>query len=87
MAAAPPQDGGRALACPGYARGGFDGQARGQDRLGDGRGSGIGEAAAMALAEEGATLVLTGRRKAPLEEVAARIRADGRHRACANPPT
>jgi NADP-dependent 3-hydroxy acid dehydrogenase YdfG len=35
-----------------------------------GGGSGIGEAAAMALAEEGAILVLTGRRPAPLEEVA-----------------
>ena len=42
-----------------------------------GSGSGIGEAAAMALAEEGAVLVLTGRRQAPLEEVAGRIRAKG----------
>ena len=40
-----------------------------------GAGSGIGEAAALALAEEGATLVLTGRRPAPLEDVAARVRA------------
>jgi NADP-dependent 3-hydroxy acid dehydrogenase YdfG len=40
-----------------------------------GAGSGIGEAAALALAEEGATLVLTGRRPAPLESVAERIRA------------
>ena len=39
-----------------------------------GGGSGIGEAAALALAKEGATIVLTGRRPAPLEEVAARIR-------------
>jgi len=38
-----------------------------------GAGSGIGEAAALALAEEGATLVLTGRRAAPLDAVAARI--------------
>jgi NADP-dependent 3-hydroxy acid dehydrogenase YdfG len=38
-----------------------------------GAGSGIGEAAALALAGEGATLVLTGRRRAPLESVAARI--------------
>jgi NAD(P)-dependent dehydrogenase (short-subunit alcohol dehydrogenase family) len=39
-----------------------------------GAGSGIGEAAALALAEEGATIILTGRRLAPLESVAARIR-------------
>ena len=42
-----------------------------------GGGSGIGEAAAMALAGEGAAIVLTGRRKAPLEEVAGWIRAAG----------
>ena len=42
-----------------------------------GAGSGIGEAAAMALAEEGATLVLTGRRRAPLDHVAGRIREGG----------
>lgn len=40
-----------------------------------GGGSGIGEAAALALAKEGAAIVLTGRRPEPLEEVAARIRA------------
>jgi NADP-dependent 3-hydroxy acid dehydrogenase YdfG len=40
-----------------------------------GAGSGIGEAAALALAEEGAALVLTGRRPQPLERVAARIAA------------
>jgi NADP-dependent 3-hydroxy acid dehydrogenase YdfG len=40
-----------------------------------GAGSGIGEAAALKLAEEGAALVLTGRRAAPLEAVAARVRA------------
>lgn len=42
-----------------------------------GAGSGIGEAAALKLAEEGAVLVLTGRRAAPLEALAARIRATG----------
>ena len=38
-----------------------------------GAGSGIGEAAALALANEGAVTVLTGRRREPLERVAARI--------------
>ncbi len=42
-----------------------------------GAGSGIGEAAALKLAEEGAALVLTGRRKAPLLSVAERVRAMG----------
>src|SRR5438067_3276860 len=42
-----------------------------------GGGSGIGEAAALTLAQEGAALVLTGRRQEPLEDVAARIRAAG----------
>jgi NADP-dependent 3-hydroxy acid dehydrogenase YdfG len=42
-----------------------------------GAGSGIGEAAALALAEEGATVILTGRRLAPLEDVAARINRTG----------
>jgi NADP-dependent 3-hydroxy acid dehydrogenase YdfG len=42
-----------------------------------GAGSGIGEAAALALADEGATVVLTGRRSTPLEDVAQRIRAAG----------
>ena len=43
-----------------------------------GAGSGIGEAAALALAEEGATTVLTGRTPEKLEGVAARIQAAGR---------
>jgi NADP-dependent 3-hydroxy acid dehydrogenase YdfG len=42
-----------------------------------GAGTGIGEAAALALAEEGATVVLTGRRLAPLESVAQRINQTG----------
>ena len=42
-----------------------------------GAGSGIGEAAALMLAEEGAAVVLTGRRREPLEGVAARIDQKG----------
>lgn len=42
-----------------------------------GAGSGIGEAAALKLAEEGAALVLTGRRRDPLEAVAARVSTMG----------
>lgn len=42
-----------------------------------GAGSGIGEAAALALAKLGATTVLTGRRREPLEAVAARIAEAG----------
>jgi NADP-dependent 3-hydroxy acid dehydrogenase YdfG len=40
-----------------------------------GAGSGIGEGAAVALAQEGATVVLTGRRLEPLQAVAKRIGA------------
>jgi NADP-dependent 3-hydroxy acid dehydrogenase YdfG len=42
-----------------------------------GAGTGIGEAAALALADEGATVVLTGRRVEPLERLAARIHQSG----------
>ena len=42
-----------------------------------GAGTGIGEAGALCLARAGMTVVLTGRRKEPLEEVAKRIAADG----------
>ena len=42
-----------------------------------GAGSGIGRAAAIGLAREGAKLVLSGRREAPLRETAASIEADG----------
>ena len=42
-----------------------------------GAGSGIGEAAALSLAEAGATVVLTGRRREPLEDVARRINQGG----------
>ena len=42
-----------------------------------GAGSGIGEAAALALSDEGATVVLTSRRSEPLERLAARIQQQG----------
>ena len=42
-----------------------------------GAGSGIGEAGAIALARDGATVVLTGRRKELLDAVVARIDAQG----------
>jgi len=42
-----------------------------------GAGSGIGEAAALALAGEGAAVVLTGRRRAPLQAVADKITKAG----------
>lgn len=42
-----------------------------------GAGSGIGQAAALALAREGASVVLSGRRKEPLEETAAAVREEG----------
>src|ERR1700736_5693448 len=42
-----------------------------------GAGSGIGEAAALTLAKAGGAVVLTGRRREPLETVAHRIRAEG----------
>jgi len=49
-----------------------------------GAGSGIGEAAAIALAREGATVVLTGRRQGALEMVAERIE-EGCGKAIARP--
>ena len=42
-----------------------------------GSGSGIGRASALALARAGASLVLTGRREAPLVDTAAMIAQDG----------
>lgn len=42
-----------------------------------GAGSGIGRASALALAHEGATVVLTGRRRQALEESAQMIKSDG----------
>jgi len=42
-----------------------------------GAGSGIGEAAALTLAREGCAVALTGRRREPLEKVAADVRSAG----------
>lgn len=42
-----------------------------------GAGSGVGEATALALAKEGVAVALSGRRREPLEAVAARIAAEG----------
>jgi len=42
-----------------------------------GAGTGIGKAAAIALAGDGATVVLTGRRKEPLETLAAELKSQG----------
>src|SRR5258708_38741055 len=42
-----------------------------------GAGTGIGRDSAILLAREGATVVLTGRRMGPLEEVAAEIKKQG----------
>ena len=42
-----------------------------------GAGTGIGKAAALALAAEGAHVVLSGRRRAPLTELAAKLKTQG----------
>lgn len=42
-----------------------------------GAGTGIGKAATIALAADGACVVLTGRRKEPLQELAAQLKASG----------
>ena len=43
-----------------------------------GGGSGIGEAAALALAREGAAVAVVGRRAEPLESLVAALDAEGR---------
>ena len=54
-------------------------QARMQGKVAfvTGAGTGIGAATAIRLAEEGATVVICGRRKEPLDEVVAQIQAAG----------
>ena len=54
-------------------------QARMQGKVAfvTGAGTGIGAATAIRFAEEGATVVICGRRKAPLDEVVAKIQAAG----------
>ncbi len=42
-----------------------------------GGGTGLGRAIALRFAQEGASVVLSGRREAPLREVARRIGAEG----------
>ncbi len=53
------------------------GQLEGKIAWVTGAGTGIGAATAERFAAEGATVVITGRRKEPLEEVAGRIKAAG----------
>ena len=54
-------------------------QARMQGKVAfvTGAGTGIGAATALRLAQEGATVVICGRRQAPLDEVVAQIKAAG----------
>ncbi len=53
------------------------GRVQGKVAFVTGGGTGIGEATAHRLAEEGATVVICGRRKEPLEAVVAAIKAKG----------
>ena len=50
---------------------------KGQIAIITGAGTGIGRSAALKFAAAGATVVLSGRRQAPLDEVAAEIQSDG----------
>jgi NADP-dependent 3-hydroxy acid dehydrogenase YdfG len=56
----------------------YHGSLAGHVALVTGAGSGIGRAAALALAAAGADVALVGRRRAPLDEVAAAVAAIGR---------
>ena len=53
------------------------GRLQGKVAFVTGGGSGIGAATALRFAQEGATVVICGRRREPLDEVAGRIRAAG----------
>lgn len=53
------------------------GRLQGKVAFISGGGTGIGAATAIRFAQEGATVVICGRRKEPLEEVVAKIRAAG----------
>ncbi|HCV26993.1 MAG TPA: hypothetical protein DGB32_01575, partial [Dehalococcoidia bacterium] len=53
------------------------GKLDGKVALITGAGTGIGRCAAMMFAEEGAELVIAGRRQAPLDDVVAEISASG----------
>src|SRR5215213_3720767 len=53
-------------------------QLAGQVCLVTGGGTGIGQATAAALAGEGATVAVAGRRREPLDEVVAALAAEGR---------
>ena len=44
-----------------------------------GAGTGIGEAAALRLAESGARIILAGRRLEPLEKVLSKLEGEGHH--------
>ena len=65
------------LTCKLYLEGKADEQAKGESRDRDGGGQGVGLGIAFALAEEGATIVITGRHEDKLHAAAEQIRAKG----------